>query len=224
MMPSPSEILLLQPRHIYAPAPDVDPIGHIYMPTSLLTAGSRLVAADARVTILDENLTTCEIMPEVVGINLLGAPYVDAAIKKYRAALKQLRNAGLIQSADPTEPLDCHPLVREHFAAVMRAEAPEAFRDGHFRLYKYYAEHSSYRAETIEEMTPVFNAVYTRRAKLENTLRLLGFTFIGLCEEASCFWPGGLARLSRILLCWQTFWTPVGRGPEVNCRRQQSPR
>jgi hypothetical protein len=66
------------------------------MPTSLLTAGSRLVAAGARVTILDENLTTCEIMPEVMGINLLGAPYVGAAIKIATRLRRQHANGTLL--------------------------------------------------------------------------------------------------------------------------------
>ena len=59
---------------------------------------------------------------------------------KYKAALKRLRSARLILTKDPAAPLDCHPLIREHFAAVMRETAPDAFRDGHSRLYEHYCK------------------------------------------------------------------------------------
>lgn len=70
-------ITLLQPRHIYAPDPAVEEIGHIYMPTSLLTAAARLIEAGAVVDLHDENLSECPLDNDVVGANLLGAPYVQ---------------------------------------------------------------------------------------------------------------------------------------------------
>jgi hypothetical protein len=57
--------------------------------------------------------------------------------RTYHAALKRLRDARLILTADPTALIDCHPLAREHFADVMRTTAPDAFRGGHSRLYDY---------------------------------------------------------------------------------------
>jgi tetratricopeptide (TPR) repeat protein len=79
---------------------------------------------------------------------------------KYKAALKRLRAARLILTADPTAPLDCHPLIREHFAAEMRETAPDAFRDGHSRLYEYYLKQAPQQPDTLEKMTPLFYAVY----------------------------------------------------------------
>ena len=73
--------------------------------------------------------------------------------RKYRAALKRLHDARLILTADPAKSLDCHPLVREHFAA-------EATREGHGRLYEHYCRQAPHRPDTIEEMTPLFYAVY----------------------------------------------------------------
>src|ERR1017187_8571634 len=73
--------------------------------------------------------------------------------RKYRAALKRLRDARLILTTDPAQPLDCHPLVREHFAA-------EATREGHARLYEHYKKQAPHRPDTLEEMTPLFYAVY----------------------------------------------------------------
>jgi tetratricopeptide (TPR) repeat protein len=79
---------------------------------------------------------------------------------KYKAALNRLRAARLILTKDPAAPLDCHPLIREHFAAVMRETAPDTFRDGHSRLYEYYCKQAPERPDTLEEMTPLFYAVY----------------------------------------------------------------
>ena len=79
---------------------------------------------------------------------------------KYKAALNRLRAARLILTKDPSAPLDWHPLIREHFAAVMRETALKAFRKGHSRLYEYYCKQAPQRPDTLEEMTPLFYAVY----------------------------------------------------------------
>jgi tetratricopeptide (TPR) repeat protein len=73
--------------------------------------------------------------------------------RRYRAALKRLREARLILTADPAKDIDCHPVVREHFAA-------EATQEGHARLYEHYKKQAPPRPDTLEEMTPLFYAVY----------------------------------------------------------------
>jgi tetratricopeptide (TPR) repeat protein len=73
--------------------------------------------------------------------------------RKYRAALNRLHDARLILTTDPAQPLDCHPLVREHFAS-------QATRKGHQRLYEHYQKQAPHRPDTLEEMTPLFYAVY----------------------------------------------------------------
>jgi tetratricopeptide (TPR) repeat protein len=78
-------------------------------------------------------------------------PKVD--YRRYQAALKRLHAARLILTTDPAQPLDCHPLVREHFAA-------EATREGHARLYEHYKKLAPQLPDTLEEMTPLFYAVY----------------------------------------------------------------
>jgi tetratricopeptide (TPR) repeat protein len=77
----------------------------------------------------------------------------EMADRKYRAALNRLHDARLILTTDPEKPLDCHPLVREHFAA-------EATAEGHARLYEHYQKQAPHRPETLEEMTPLLYAVY----------------------------------------------------------------
>lgn len=80
--------------------------------------------------------------------------------RTYRAALKRLRDARLILTADPTALIDCHPLVREHFADVMRNAAPDVFREGHSRLCEYYCKQAPHQPDTLDEMTPLFYAVF----------------------------------------------------------------
>ncbi|MCA9352031.1 hypothetical protein KC866_01410 [Patescibacteria group bacterium] len=64
---------LLQPRHIYSGSTG---LGHVYMPTSLLTTGSRLLQAGYEVSLFDENIRPYIGTAQNLGINLLGSPYV----------------------------------------------------------------------------------------------------------------------------------------------------
>jgi tetratricopeptide (TPR) repeat protein len=73
--------------------------------------------------------------------------------RKYRSALRRLYDARLILTTEPMRPVDCHPLIREHFAA-------EATSENHARLYEYYKGQAPEKPNTLEEMTPLFYAVY----------------------------------------------------------------
>lgn len=110
--------------------------------------------------------------PEAAILRALGyfdRPAEPAALKlvlpmmkerEYQAALNRLHQARLVLSKDVSEPVDCHPLIREHFAAVMRAAAPEEFREGHSKLYEHYCKQAPHQPDTLDEMTPLFYAVY----------------------------------------------------------------
>jgi hypothetical protein len=89
----------------------------------------------------------------------------------YRAALNRLFKARLILTTDPAKPLDCHPLVREHFAATATA-------GGHGRLYEYYKNEAPHRPDTLEEMTPLFYAVYhgCRASQHQTRCTLIAFS------------------------------------------------
>lgn len=69
---------LIQLRHNYAAE---EGLGHVYMPTPLLTVSARLLDAGFEVRLHDENIKPSEITSNIVGINLLGAPYIPEAIK-----------------------------------------------------------------------------------------------------------------------------------------------
>ncbi len=75
---------LIQLRHNYAPSADKHKLGHVYMPTSLITAGARLLDAGIDIELHDENLRPRRISSNYIGTNLLGAPYIPEAIRLQR--------------------------------------------------------------------------------------------------------------------------------------------
>src|SRR6185437_7238245 len=58
---------------------------------------------------------------------------------------------------EEAERLDAHPLVREYFGEQLRREQPEAWREGHRRLYEHLK--AKPLPDTIEEMAPLYAAV-----------------------------------------------------------------
>ena len=64
-------------------------LGHIYMPNSLLSFASRLLSVGHSVIIYDENINVTDFdNAEVVGVNMIGAPYVNS-IKEIFEKAKQ---------------------------------------------------------------------------------------------------------------------------------------
>ena len=81
---------------------------------------------------------------------------------KWRYAVQHLRDLRLLAAKDVTRPntLDCHPLVREHFAEKLRHDNPQAWQQAHSRLYEYYKNLPEKELpDTLEEMEPLFAAV-----------------------------------------------------------------
>ncbi len=87
---------------------------------------------------------------EPEALRLVLPPITDSA---YQDALDGLKDARLILGADPKLPIDCHPLIREHFSA-------ESTQEGHARLYGHYCKRAPHRPDTEAEMVPLFHAVY----------------------------------------------------------------
>jgi tetratricopeptide (TPR) repeat protein len=82
--------------------------------------------------------------------------------EKWNLAVSRLRALKLIAERNPERPdvLDTHPLVRQHFAAQLRAGWPEAWRQVNDRLYEYYrALPASQLPDTLDEMSYLFHAV-----------------------------------------------------------------
>ncbi len=77
--------------------------------------------------------------------------------------LQELRDCKLLAQQSKCNPgvIDCHPLVREHFGEKLKNERPDAWKEGHGRLYEYYkGVPTKELPDTLEEMEPLFRAVY----------------------------------------------------------------
>jgi hypothetical protein len=79
------QISLLQPRHTYAPE---EGEGQVYLPNSLLTAAARIMHAGGDVVdIQDANLRPWHSHADIIGVNLLGAPYIPEVREKIAKVL-----------------------------------------------------------------------------------------------------------------------------------------
>jgi tetratricopeptide (TPR) repeat protein len=78
-------------------------------------------------------------------------------------ALRKLSSLGLVNRQfsfhEMSAPLDCHPIIRAHFAKVLRSHS-DAWRAANLRLSRYYASLPSVQQpKSIEEMQYLFPAV-----------------------------------------------------------------
>ena len=80
--------------------------------------------------------------------------------RAWAEALENLKDARLVEYEDLDGPLDCHPLIREHFAEEYRTSKPEEFRAAQAQLYEYYSKLAPELPDTLEGMEPLFHAVY----------------------------------------------------------------
>lgn len=80
LAPSVDSVDFIQPRHNFAPSPEIEAEGHVYMPTAMLTAMAQLLTAGVDVRFYDENLAPYHGNAPHVGIAVLGAPYIPEVI------------------------------------------------------------------------------------------------------------------------------------------------
>lgn len=81
---------------------------------------------------------------------------------QWKFAVAKVCDLGLLSSRDEKHPdiLDCHPLVREYFASHLRTKHPDAWQEGHFRLYEYYKQLPNEKyPKMLADMMPLFRAV-----------------------------------------------------------------
>lgn len=71
--------------------------------------------------------------------------------------LTRPRRLGLIAPESSHLPgnLDCHPLMREHFADLLKEQFPQSWQEGNPRLYEHYKNVARELPDTIEEMAPL---------------------------------------------------------------------
>ena len=55
------------------------------------------------------------------------------------SVVRQLRHASLVMEYEMnnTNYLDTHPIIREYFSKKLLEHFPKAYKEGHYKLYKY---------------------------------------------------------------------------------------
>jgi tetratricopeptide (TPR) repeat protein len=87
-------------------------------------------------------------------------PFFAGPKTEWKFALETLLEARLIYEVAKDGTIDCHPLIREHFADELGQSHPDIFKEAHSRLYEHYCAQAPHLPDTLAEMTPLFYAVY----------------------------------------------------------------
>ena len=104
----------------------------------------------------------------------LAPPSRPISADEWSRAVNRLWRAGLLAESKDKR-LDAHPLVREHFGEQVRERAPEAWKEGHRRLYEHLKVKAKPLPDTVEEMEPLYAAVIhgCRAGKAEEAREVL---------------------------------------------------
>jgi tetratricopeptide (TPR) repeat protein len=84
------------------------------------------------------------------------APIKD---QEWNSALHHLRAIGLLLPGPTEESLDAHPLIREYLASRLEQEQPQAWKEGHRRLYEQLKRDTPPRPDTLAGLQPLYQAV-----------------------------------------------------------------
>lgn len=127
-----------------------------------------------------ESLDALRVAPAIEGLT---EPLLNLSTAQWRTTLKRLQDAGLIYPhsgagtaslpshteggaggeettpASSNAPLDAHPLIREYLARRLQEQKPEAWREGHRRLYEQLKASAPYRPEGLAALQPLYQAV-----------------------------------------------------------------
>ncbi|PTL82230.1 TIR domain-containing protein [Vitiosangium sp. GDMCC 1.1324] len=96
-----------------------------------------------------------DVLREPIAIPGLTTPLEGLRERAWQRTLSQLRQARLLAEVDPLNPgtLDTHPLIRGYFRRQLKTRFPEAWRQGHHRLYEYFSRSAVPLPSTSEERT-----------------------------------------------------------------------
>ncbi len=117
-------VQLIQPRHVYAPDPVDHPLGHVYMPTSILSVQARLMAAGFEVELVDENIDQAREFEPCVGINLVGAPYVEPTIRLASRVREQRPEATILLGGQIISGFTEHQMADLFGGSVVNGNSP----------------------------------------------------------------------------------------------------
>lgn len=97
----------------------------------------------------------------------LTEPLVNLSTGQWNITLSRLKDCGLTESAPANLPsasatpprVDAHPLVREYLAKALRERQPDAWREGHRRLYEHLKASVPHHPEGLAGLQPLYQAV-----------------------------------------------------------------
>lgn len=78
---------------------------------------------------------------------------------QWRIVLERLGEASFIAPIGADGSVDTHPLTRKHLATVLRETRPDAWREGHRRLYELLKNSAPHRPEGMDGLIPLYQAV-----------------------------------------------------------------
>lgn len=103
-----------------------------------------------------ESLAVLRASPVIPGLT---ESLVDLSDRSWRITLKRLEDCGLMYPSTEGASLDAHPLIRQYLADSLRNHQPEAWREGHRRLYEYLKASVPRRPEGLTALQPLYQAV-----------------------------------------------------------------
>ena len=89
----------------------------------------------------------------------LTRPLVNLKPELWKATLRRLDECGLAYFDADTGSLDAHPLVREYLAEALRTKLPDAWREGHRRIYEQLKASVPHHPEGLAGLQPLYQAV-----------------------------------------------------------------
>lgn len=102
------------------------------------------------------NLAALRAAPAIAGLTeaLVGQDQAD-----WNTTLSNLADCGLVYPVEADGSLDAHPLVREYLADTLKTRQPDAWREGHRRIYEQLKASAPYRPEGLAGLQPLYQAV-----------------------------------------------------------------
>jgi len=103
-----------------------------------------------------ENLAALRAAPAIAGLT---EALIDLKPSRWNATLKRLQTLRLLEHDAASGRLDAHPLLREYFAAALSKHQPEAWQEGHRRLYHQLKDSAPHHPEGLAGLQPLYQAV-----------------------------------------------------------------
>lgn len=124
--------------------------------------GLRMLAAARLLAFFDRPATPgcLAVLRSAPAIPGLTERLVGLSVEEWNITVNRLREYGLVLPAHGEPPLvDAHALVRESFAKELREGWPEAWREGHRRLYEHLKAMSPEQPANLTYLEPLYQSV-----------------------------------------------------------------